>query len=212
MDHAAAVLRVDGQVLVINNKTAVEFGLAEQALLTIAWLLEILEVLLIMLHLSLLFLVFGCDDTLMSFFEELLLRIYFVEYHLDVALEAVRVHIEGAEGFQELEHFLDALSNHQGHFCAPCIVELQQVSVTLAPWHYGGKPSFKGVNQSVVDIEDDIQTRTEAFFDEMPWCGWQCLHDTLHSFSWSEHVSNNVGTSQLLSHDTTSAASVFDVF
>ena len=112
MDHAAAVLWVYGQVLVINYETAVEFGLTEQALSSIAWLLEILKVLLIMLHLSLLFLVFGCDYTLMSFFEELLLRINFVEYHLDITLEAMRVHIEGAERFQELEHLLNAFSNH----------------------------------------------------------------------------------------------------
>ena len=86
------------------------------------------------------------------------------------------------------------------------------MSVTLTPWHYGGKTSFEGVNQSVVDIKDDIQASTEAFFDEMPWSGWQFIHHALHTFSWSEHVSNNVRPNQLLSHDTTAAASVFNFF
>ena len=84
--HAAAVLWVDGQVLVINNETAVEFSLTEQTFSPVARLLEILEVFLIMLHNSLLFLVFRCDDTFMSFFEELLLRVYPIEDHFNVTV------------------------------------------------------------------------------------------------------------------------------
>ena len=108
-------------------------------------------------HVHLLVLVFWSQHTFVSLLEIFLVGVYHLENLIDVALESMRVNIEGAEGLEKLKHLLNAFANHQRHLSIPKIVELQQVGVSCGSRHEHGKLAIEGIDQRMVDIKDDVQ-------------------------------------------------------
>ena len=98
-------------VLVIYDYRSLHFCLCQQKLILVSSFSEIVEALTIDSHLLLLEWIEWSDDSFVSILEEPLVRINLVEYQVDVALETVRVHIEGTEWLEELKHFLNAFAN-----------------------------------------------------------------------------------------------------
>lgn len=149
--------RMNCQVLVVNDHTSVEFGSGEEKLGAVARLAEVFKVLAVLTHHVLLHLILWREDSLVALPEIALIWINLLQDEVDVAFQAVTVGIKGAEWLKKLEHFLDTLSYNTGHFRAVNVVQLEEVGVSSRTRHYIDKIALEGVDERVVDVEDDIQ-------------------------------------------------------
>ena len=75
---------------------------------------------------------------------------------MDVVKQAMWVDKESAEGLKKLEHFLEALTEHQRHLRVSLVFEFQKVGVPGRPWHKAREVAVEGVDEGVIDVEDHI--------------------------------------------------------
>ena len=106
-----SVFWVNGQVLIVDDNGPFQVCLREDAFFLVVQFLKVPKTLASMAHVVLLWLVVRCEDSFVAILEVALLRVNEIKDLVDVAAQTVRIHIEGAEGLQKLEHLLNALAH-----------------------------------------------------------------------------------------------------
>ena len=96
----------------------------------------------------------------MSVAEPFLVWVKYLEDFVDILFDAMAVNIESAERFEEVEHFIDAFTDDEHHFIA--VVEFEEMCVLQLPRQDTRQCPIKGIDQSVINVKNDIQSWTQT--------------------------------------------------